>query len=124
MCRIAAKCVQDVSSSLLLLRSNVGGKNVGKRLSFNIGSPITAVFDDVVNSYDGLQISHYLRQTPDRGYIMETWFNPPLAQALTMPGWFEDHFNNMLRYNKMSCAGILVGSEPNAIAKVDGEKRF
>jgi choline dehydrogenase-like flavoprotein len=109
-----------VSSSLLLLRSGVGGKNVGRRLSFNIGSPITAVFDDVMNSYAGLQISHYLRLTPTRGYIMETWFNPPLAQALTMPGWFEDHFNNMKRYNKMSCAGILVGSEPNAVAKIAG----
>ncbi|MFI5263428.1 MAG: GMC family oxidoreductase N-terminal domain-containing protein [Candidatus Kapaibacterium sp.] len=109
-----------VSSSLLLMKSGVGGKNVGKRLSFNIGSPITAVFDDVQNSYAGLQISHYLRLTPNRGYIMETWFNPPLAQALTMPGWFEDHYNNMKRYNKMSCAGILVGSEPNAEVKVAG----
>lgn len=109
-----------VSSSILLLKSGVGGRNVGKRLSFNIGSPITAVFDDVMNSYAGLQISHYLRLTPNRGYIMETWFNPPLAQALTMPGWFEDHFNNMKRYNKMSCAGILVGSEPNAKVKIAG----
>ncbi|MDP4236279.1 MAG: GMC family oxidoreductase N-terminal domain-containing protein [Bacteroidota bacterium] len=109
-----------VSSSLLLLRSGVGGRTVGKRLSFNMGSPITAVFDNVMNSYAGLQISHYLRLTPNRGYIMETWFNPPLAQALTMPGWFEDHFNNMKRYNKMSCAGILVGSEPNAVAQVAG----
>ena len=109
-----------VSSSLLLMRSGVGGKNVGKRLSFNIGSPITAVFDEVINSYAGLQISHYLRLTPTRGYIMETWFNPPLGQALTMPGWFEDHFNNMKRYNKMSCAGILVGSEPNAVVKSAG----
>ena len=109
-----------VSSSLLLIRSGVGGKNAGKRLSFNIGSPITAVFDDVQNSYAGLQISHYLRITPNRGYIMETWFNPPLAQALTMPGWFEDHYNNMKRYNKMSCAGILVGSEPNAEVKDRG----
>jgi choline dehydrogenase-like flavoprotein len=30
-----------------------------------------------------------------------------------MPGWFEDHFNNMLRYNRMSCTGVLVGTESN-----------
>ena len=77
-------------------------------------------FDEVMNSYAGLQISHYLRLNPSRGYIMETWFNPPLAQALTMPGWFEDHFANMKRYDKMSCAGILVGSEPNAQVKNRG----
>ena len=51
---------------------------------------------------------------------METWFNPPLAQALTMPGWFDDHYNNMQRYSKMSCSGVLVGSEPNAQVKVAG----
>ena len=30
-----------------------------------------------------------------------------------MPGWFEDHFNNMLRYDRMTCTGVLVGTESN-----------
>ena len=102
-----------VSSSILLLRSGICGKKVGKHLSFNMGSPITAVFKEPVRSYDGLQISHYLRLSPSRGYIIETWFNPPVAQALTMPGWFEDHYNNMRRYERMSCTGVLVGTESN-----------
>lgn len=103
-----------VSSSILLLRSSVGGKNVGKHLSFNLGSPMAAVFDEAINSYDGLQISHYLKLSPSRGYVLENWFNPPVAQALNMPGWFEDHFRNMLRYNRMTCVGVLVGTESNA----------
>ncbi|RYY12959.1 MAG: GMC family oxidoreductase, partial [Chitinophagaceae bacterium] len=103
-----------ISSSLILLRSNVGNAQVGKNLAFNLGSPITAVFDKVINAYEGLQISHYFLQNPSRGYIMETWFNPPVSQALTMPGWFDDHFNNMLRYNKLSSVGILVPTEGNA----------
>src|SRR5262249_8054018 len=103
-----------ISSSLLLIRSGVGGSRAGKNVSFNMGSPMTAVFDDVVNSYDGLQISHYLKVSPSRGYIIETWFNPPVSQALTMPGWFEDHFKNMRRYNRITCTGVLVGTESNA----------
>ncbi|HKP86168.1 MAG TPA: GMC family oxidoreductase [Blastocatellia bacterium] len=102
-----------VSSSIVLLRSGIGGDRAGKRMSFNMGSPLTAVFPKVINSYSGLQISHYLKPSPGRGYVIETWFNPPVSQALTMPGWFEDHFNNMLRYNRMTCAGILVGTESN-----------
>jgi choline dehydrogenase-like flavoprotein len=102
-----------VSSSIILLRSGIGGGRAGKRLSFNMGSPMTAVFDREINAYRGLQISHYLKPRPDRGYVIETWFNPPVSQALTMPGWFEDHFNNMLRYNRMTCAGVLVGTESN-----------
>ncbi len=109
-----------VSSSVILLRSGVGGRRVGKNLSFNMGSPITAVFNDVVDSYDGLQLSHYLKLSPSRGYVIETWFNPPLAQALSMPGWFEDHYNNMRRYNRMTSVGVLVGTEPNAEVRLAG----
>ncbi|MGE3801817.1 MAG: GMC family oxidoreductase N-terminal domain-containing protein [Candidatus Kapaibacterium sp.] len=109
-----------VSSSLILLRSGIGGDRAGKRLSFNMGSPMTGVFDHVVNAYAGLQISHYVLQRPSKGYIIETWFNPPVAQALTMPGWFADHFNNMLRYNKMSSVGVLVPTEANAEVRVAG----
>ena len=108
-----------ISSSLLLLRSGINGRT-GKNVSFNMGSPITAVFKDKLNSYEGLQISHYIQMKPDRGFIIETWFNPPVAQALTMPGWFDDHYNNMLRYDHLSCAGILVPTQTNAEVKVAG----
>jgi choline dehydrogenase-like flavoprotein len=109
-----------VSSSLLLLRSSVGGKNVGRRVSFNMGSPMTAVFNRKLNAFEGLQISHALQTSPSRGFILETWYNPPVAQALVMPGWFEDHFNNMLRYSQMSGVGILVGTEPTAVVSRRG----
>jgi choline dehydrogenase-like flavoprotein len=103
-----------ISSSILLLRSGAGGQQVGKHLAFNLGSPITAVFAEPINAYDGLQISHYLRLSPTRGYVLETWFNPPVAQALAMPGWFDDHYNNMRRYHRLAGVGVLVPSEANA----------
>ncbi len=103
-----------VSSSIILLNSKLGIDNAGKRLSFNMGSPLTAAFKEPVNAYDGLQISHYLKTSPDPGFIIETWYNPPVAQALTMPGWFEDHYRNMLRYDRLSCTGVLVPTASNA----------
>ncbi len=109
-----------ISSSLLLLRSNVGGKNVGKRVSFNMGSPMTARFAQTLNAYDGLQISHALQMTPTRGYILETWYNPPVAQALVMPGWFEQHYRNMEQYARMSGVGVLVGTEPTGVVSRRG----
>lgn len=109
-----------ISSSLLLLRSGIAPEQAGKRLAFNLGSPLTGVFNRVLNSFDGLQISHYLGHEPSRGFVIETWFNPPVAQALTMPGWFEDHENNMRRYNRMTCTGVLVGTESNGVARVAG----
>jgi choline dehydrogenase-like flavoprotein len=109
-----------ISSSLLLQRSGIAQGRAGKRLSFNIGSPITAVFPKVIDSYRGLQISHYLQISPSRGYIFETWFNPPMFQSTVMPGWWDDHWKNMHRYNRMACTGVLVGSDSNAEVRVGG----
>lgn len=108
-----------ISSSLLLLRSGIT-RNVGERLSFNMGSPITALFDRKIDAYAGLQISHYLNIAPNPGYILETWFNPPVSQALTMPGWFDQHFENMRRYDRMSSVGILVPTEANGRVRARG----
>ncbi|HUI31796.1 MAG TPA: GMC family oxidoreductase [Candidatus Acidoferrales bacterium] len=109
-----------ISSSILLLKSKLGIKNAGMRLAFNTGSQLTAAFPTKIDSYDGLQISHYMKILPDTGFIMESWYNPPMFQSTAMPGWFEDHYNNMRRYDKLACVGVLVGSESNARARVAG----
>jgi len=109
-----------ISSSILLLKSKLGIKNVGMNLSFNVGSQLTAAYPYKIDSYDGLQISHYMKTSPDTGYIMESWFNPPMFQSTAMPGWFEDHYNNMKRYDRLACVGILAGSESNAKARIAG----
>jgi len=107
-----------IASSYLLLRSGLGRDlPVGKGLCFNMGAPLTAEFDDVMNAYDGLQISHFGRPRPERGFVYETWWNPPVAQAINMPGWFEDHFENMRRYNRLMAVGVLVGTAGNGQVK-------
>jgi choline dehydrogenase-like flavoprotein len=106
-----------VGSSHLLLRSHAASElPVGHRLCFNMGAPLTAEFEDVQNAYAGLQISHY-GVPSDNGFVFETWFNPPVAQALNMPGWFEQHFENMRSYPRLGAVGVLVGTESNARVK-------
>ncbi len=109
-----------ISSSILLLKSKLGIKNAGLRLAFNTGTQLTAAFPNKIDSYDGLQISHYMKMLPDTGFVMESWYNPPMFQSTAMPGWFEDHYNNMKRYDRLACVGVLVGSESNARARVAG----
>jgi choline dehydrogenase-like flavoprotein len=100
-----------VASSWLLMRSGVARElPVGRRMSFNMGAPLTADFEQKLDSYDGLQISHY-GVPSSNGFVFETWFNPPVSQALNMPGWFEQHFANMLRYDHLMAVGVLVGTE-------------
>jgi choline dehydrogenase-like flavoprotein len=98
-----------VGSSYALLRSGVGGVPVGRGFSCNMGAPLTAEFDTPQHAYAGLQISHYgLPKEP--GYAFETWFNPPVSQALNLPGWFEQHFENMRRYDHLMAVGVIVGT--------------
>ena len=104
-----------VASSYLLMKSGIGiGLPVGEHVSFNMGAPLTADFDREMNAYDGLQISHFGVPPAERGWVFETWWNPPVAQAINMPGWFEQHYDNMKRYPHMMAVGALVGTQRNA----------
>ncbi len=98
-----------VGSSYVMLKSGVGGVPVGKGFSCNMGAPLTAEFATPQRAYAGLQISHY-GLPKERGFAFETWFNPPVSQALNMPGWFRQHFDNMRRYEHMMAVGVIVGT--------------
>ena len=103
-----------ISSPYVLMQSGIGaGLPVGRYACFNMGAPLTAEFEQPLRSFDGLQISHFGVPRPERGWVFETWFNPPVAQALNMPGWFEDHYRNMRRYDHLMAVGCLVGTERN-----------
>jgi hypothetical protein len=43
-----------------------------------------------------------------------------MFQSTVMPGWWDDHYKNMHRYNRMAATGVLVGSESNAEVRIAG----
>jgi choline dehydrogenase-like flavoprotein len=98
-----------LASSLLLRRSGFRSR-VGDGMSFNLATPLTADFDEELNAYAGMQICRYLAPAGHDGLVVETWFNPPMMQSLFMPGWFDQHYENMRRYSHMTCVGVVVGS--------------
>jgi choline dehydrogenase-like flavoprotein len=49
--------------------------------------------------------------------ILESWFNPVVTQSLFMPGWFDEHRENMRRYRHMTCLGVVTGTESNGRVK-------
>ena len=97
--------------------AGLGGQLAGTGLSFNVGAPLTADFEQELHAYDGLQITHTFRPAGEDQLILESWFNPVGTQAMLMPGWFSDHFNNMRRYVHLSCIGVVVGSQRNGTVK-------
>jgi choline dehydrogenase-like flavoprotein len=103
-----------IASSWLLMESKIAKSRAGRDVCFNMGSPITADFDDMLDSFDGVQISHYLQPEAGSGFVMESWFNPVVSQALNMPGWLDDHRENMRRFRHLTAAGVLVGTKGTA----------
>jgi choline dehydrogenase-like flavoprotein len=110
-----------IASSVILQRSGLGGDRAGRGLAFNAASPVTLDFEDKLHSERGLQMTHYLlpqaADEDDDGVALETWFNPIVAQALFMPGWFQEHWENMRRYVHMTCLGVVIGTEGNGTVR-------
>jgi choline dehydrogenase-like flavoprotein len=103
-----------IASSWLLMQSGIAKSRAGRNVCFNMASPITADFEEELDSFDGVQISHYFEPGAGSGFVMESWFNPVVSQALNMPGWLDDHRHNMSRFRHLTAAGVLVGTTHTA----------
>jgi choline dehydrogenase-like flavoprotein len=57
----------------------------------------------------------------DRGdFLLESHFQPPMSMATLVPGWFGDHMDRMLAYNRLASAGVLVPADRNG--RIEGGK--
>ena len=102
-------CGGAIASPWLLIKSGIAPGIAGRRAGFNLASPVTGVFPNRLYSYDGLNITHTI-EAPNREFVIESWFNPVVSQALNMPGWLGNHWQNMHSYDRMMAAGVLVGT--------------
>lgn len=115
-----------IGSSVALLKSDDLkehlGRNqipVGQRFSANLGSPIFAFCNGPVNARPGIQIAHYYFAPPTDEFVVETWFNPPGANSIAMPGFQQTHFDRMMAFSRTVSAAPLVGSEANGRVSLD-----
>lgn len=97
-----------IGSSALLLQSGVR-HNVGTRLSFNAASAVTADFPDVVDGFDGDQMTAYLLEDD---WLLEATHNPLMSAALTTPGWGAEHGEQMRRTRHLGYVGSIVATQP------------
>lgn len=98
-----------IGSSKLLMRSGIDS---GHGLSFNMITPVFAEFAEELNSYDAIQMGHYIEDR-SKDFILETWFSPPVGLSTAMGGWFGRHMRNMQAAGKMVAFGVVVGTQAN-----------
>jgi hypothetical protein len=103
-----------IASSHFLMRSGLFG-NVGKNMSCNFAFPFTFEYSDILDAFDGTQITIGAKDPDDRA-VFETYFNPPASFALSsVPFFFERREKMMKKYRNLINYGALVGSEPNGV---------
>jgi choline dehydrogenase-like flavoprotein len=112
------------SSALLLRTTEIAGTGlpIGEHFSCNFASPMNADYDAPVRAFDGLQIAHYYLPNRPDGFVIETWFNPPATQSLTLPGWMDELQRNIDRYQFYACAAPVVGSTNKSRITAAGEQ--
>ncbi len=99
-----------INTPELLLRNKIATDRVGYRTSFNCGAICFAEYEEPVWGFDGDQmcVHHF-----EEGFGIEQIHNPPASFALTMPGWYDRHHDNMGRYPYRTSAGVLVPTSNN-----------
>lgn len=108
-----------IASSHFLMRSDIKG-NVGRGMSCNFAFPVAFGFDDVIDAFDGTQITLGAVDQRNRA-IFESYFNPPGAFALSLPFYFDRLRNLMGRYRYLINFGALVGAEPNGVIELKAD---
>ncbi|HSE37249.1 MAG TPA: GMC family oxidoreductase N-terminal domain-containing protein [Blastocatellia bacterium] len=108
-----------IASSHFLMRSGVT-RNVGQRMSCNFALDAAFEFADVLDAFDGVQITMGAFDSQNRA-AFETYFNPPGAFALSLPFYFDRSRDLIKRYRYLLNFGSLVGSEPNGVIQLKGD---
>ncbi|MGA7238388.1 MAG: GMC oxidoreductase [Bryobacteraceae bacterium] len=108
-----------VGSSVVLLRSGdllsaAGGKlPVGQRFCGNVASPVFAAAPFPVNQQTYVQMCQvFVPAAGDDGFLIETWFSPPGALALAMPGYLDAHQQRMNQFQRLVSASPVIGTQP------------
>jgi choline dehydrogenase-like flavoprotein len=91
-----------VHSSLLLRRSGIT-RNVGTRVGFNVVTWVHAEFREPMDAESQRSAFHL-----DSRFSIRTVRLAPETFAASMPAWYDDHFDNMLRYRYFATAAVTV----------------
>lgn len=118
-------CAGAIGSSEVLLASGIQQNGmVGRGLHLLGGVVVDALMPTPVNGFDGIGLTASLDDSSD--HVIETFFSPPGAFAVTAAGWFEEYADRMSHFPNYLQAGVMVGTAPRGRVSLrkDGAARI
>lgn len=101
-----------IGSSELLLRNRIRSKyRIGEGFHFLGGSLVVADMNEQLGSFDKIGLTAMVEETGAE-WVIENFFAPPAAFAVSLNGFMSNHAKRMQRYNFFAQAGVMVGTEP------------
>jgi choline dehydrogenase-like flavoprotein len=101
-----------VASPDLLLRSGLGGPDVGRHLHLHPSVMVAGYWPEPIHAYRGIPQSYYidefidLERDPHTGYVLMPISGFPVLVAVNTPGFGREHFRQMRNFSKLG--GLLV----------------
>jgi len=101
-----------IASPDLLLRSGLGGPEVGRHLHLHPSVMVAGYWPEPIHAYRGIPQSYYidefidLERDPHSGYVLMPISGFPVLAAVNTPGFGREHFRQMRDFSKLG--GLLV----------------
>jgi choline dehydrogenase-like flavoprotein len=90
----------------LLLRSGLGGSQVGRHLHIHPACWVGARYEEDVRGWDGVMQSYYVDEWEPRGILLEATFTPLAFGGAWLPGTGIDHQRALLDFGRVGSIGV------------------
>jgi choline dehydrogenase-like flavoprotein len=107
----------SLHTPLLLRGSGVGSWHVGRHMTLHPGVRVTAIFDDVVEGWDGSLQSVYSDHFASDGITLVSVFPPPSILSAAFPGIGPKHRENVHKMPRAAVFGAMIHDEGGGRAR-------
>jgi choline dehydrogenase-like flavoprotein len=90
----------------LLLRSGLGGPQVGRNLHIHPACWVGAHYAEEVRGWDGIMQSYYIDQWEPQRLLLEATFTPLAFGGAWLPGAGRDHQRSILEFGHVASIGV------------------
>jgi choline dehydrogenase-like flavoprotein len=90
----------------LLLRSGLGGHQVGRNLHIHPACWVGARYEEEVRGWDGVMQSYYIDQWQPQRLLLEATFTPLAFGGAWLPGAGSEHQRSMLEFGHVGAIGV------------------
>lgn len=130
-CRDVFVCAGAIHTPLLLLRSKLGGSQVGRHLSLQPQGAVLAEFPEPLRSFRGIPqaafVDHFEQVSSASGFggfRLESIFGPPATATGFLPGFGQAMAAILARYDRLAACLVLAPDRPSGRVTAYGNANY